>query len=92
MPSPFPGMDPYLEDPAFWADFHAAFLTYLRDAINERLPDNYEARVWAKLRDQLPEKQQSWLGAMLPPRQWAIAGAMAGLLVVETVFSLGKNA
>lgn len=45
MPSPFPGMDPYLEDPAFWSDFHARFLTYLSDAINERLPDNYEARI-----------------------------------------------
>src|SRR2546423_722627 len=49
MPSPFPGMDPYLEAPAFWADFHAAFLTYLRDAINERLPDNYEARLDEKV-------------------------------------------
>ena len=23
MPSPFPGMDPYLEDPDFWPDVHA---------------------------------------------------------------------
>jgi hypothetical protein len=45
MPSPFPGMDPYLEDPAFWSDFHASFLLYLRDFINERLPDDYDARV-----------------------------------------------
>src|SRR4051794_41108288 len=49
MPGPFPGMDPYLEDPAFWSDFHAAFLTYLRDAINDRLPDNYEARMDEKV-------------------------------------------
>jgi len=49
MPSPFPGMDPYLEDPAFWSDFHASFLPYLRDAINERLPDNYEARLDEKV-------------------------------------------
>ncbi len=26
MPSPFPGMNPYLEQPALWPDFHAAFL------------------------------------------------------------------
>lgn len=45
MPSPFPGMDPYLEVPAFWEDFHDGFITYWRDAINDRLPEGYEARI-----------------------------------------------
>src|SRR6185369_956709 len=45
MASPFPGMDPYLEDPAFWRDFHQSFITYWRDAINDILPDHYEARI-----------------------------------------------
>ncbi|MBI3176672.1 MAG: DUF4058 family protein [Chloroflexi bacterium] len=26
MPSPFPGMDPYIEDPDVWGDFHGGFL------------------------------------------------------------------
>ena len=30
MPSPYPGMDPYLEDPAFWSDFHDGFIVYWR--------------------------------------------------------------
>jgi hypothetical protein len=38
-------MDPYLEDPAIWADFHDSFLTYWRDALNEALPAGYEARI-----------------------------------------------
>ena len=45
MRSPFPGMDPYLEDPAFWQDFHQGFITYWRDAITDALPDNYEVRI-----------------------------------------------
>lgn len=45
MLGPFPGMDPYLEDPAFWSDFHASFITYCRDALSDSLPDNYEARI-----------------------------------------------
>ena len=49
MPSPFPGMDPYLENPAYWSDFHASYLLYLRDALLERLPDNYEARIDEKV-------------------------------------------
>ncbi len=42
--SPFPGMDPYLEDPRGWRGVHASFLTYLCDAIAERLPGRYYAR------------------------------------------------
>ncbi len=45
MRSPFPGMDPYLESPALWSDFHASFITYWRDALIDCLPDNYEARI-----------------------------------------------
>src|SRR5579884_3624733 len=50
MPSPFPGMDPYLEDPAFWSDFHATFINYCREALLDCLPDNYEARIDEKVR------------------------------------------
>lgn len=45
MPSPFPGMDVYLEDPAFWPDFHARFITYWCDTLREFLPAGFEARV-----------------------------------------------
>lgn len=45
----FPGMDPYLEDPAFWPDFHATFINYLREAVAEKLPENYEARIGERI-------------------------------------------
>ncbi len=38
-------MDRYLEDPSVWMDFHESFITYLRDALNEHLPDTYETRI-----------------------------------------------
>ena len=37
MPSPFPGVDPYLEQSGVWRDFHARVVTYTCDALNERL-------------------------------------------------------
>jgi hypothetical protein len=51
-------MDPYLEDPAYWSDFSARFLTYLCDYVNERLPDHYEARIDEKvnLTDKSPDR------------------------------------
>ena len=45
MPNPFPGVDPYLEDPAFWPDFHSTFIVCWRDALRGVLPPNYEARI-----------------------------------------------
>lgn len=45
MRSPFPGMDPYLESPAHWSDFHGRFVPLFADAINQRLPANCLARI-----------------------------------------------
>lgn len=45
MPSPFPGFDPYLEDPAFWSDFHTRFINTWCEAIAEALPPHYEAGI-----------------------------------------------
>lgn len=45
MPSPFPGMDPYLENPAVWEDFHGAFIYTLRERLLQTLPPGYDARV-----------------------------------------------
>ena len=30
MPSPFPGMDPYLESQGWWQDFHTSSVVYCR--------------------------------------------------------------
>lgn len=45
MRSPFPGMDPYLEDPGVWPDFHQTFITYLREALMAALPGAYDVRL-----------------------------------------------
>jgi len=36
-------MDPYLENPAYWSDFHSTFINYWREAIADALPPHYEA-------------------------------------------------
>src|SRR3954468_21822800 len=50
MPSPFPGIDPYLEAQGFWGDFHPSFATYCRDSLNERLPEGYVAQLGEQVR------------------------------------------
>lgn len=49
MPSPFPGMDPYLEDPAIWPDFHQSFITYTRDALQPNIRPRYHAHIGERL-------------------------------------------
>jgi hypothetical protein len=43
MNSPFPGMDPYLEDPAYWEGFHHMFIAEAVVHLSERLPEPYIA-------------------------------------------------
>src|SRR5262245_35068788 len=43
MKSPFPGMDPYLEQ--FWSEVHAAMIVYLRDQLQPQLPPGLVARI-----------------------------------------------
>lgn len=45
MPSPFPGMDPYVEALGRWPSFHASFIARCADALNEALPENYIATI-----------------------------------------------
>ena len=45
MPSPFPGMDPYLEDEPLWPLFHHQLITCLYQILLPGLVDRYRARV-----------------------------------------------
>jgi hypothetical protein len=45
MPSPFPGMDPYLETPELWPDVHHELISQIRSALNPTLRPHYVARV-----------------------------------------------
>src|SRR5207248_8535946 len=41
MPTPFPGMDPYLEQPALWPDVHNGLIAELRNALVPQLRPRY---------------------------------------------------
>ncbi len=45
MPSPFPGMDPYLEAPHRWPDFHDRLAGQISTDLNGSLPAPYYARL-----------------------------------------------
>lgn len=45
MPSPFPGMDPYLEDRLLWSGFHHSLAEEIRSQINTQIGPKYYADV-----------------------------------------------
>ncbi len=53
MLSPFPGMDPFLEDPIVFPDFHDRFIAYLSESLQPSLPEPYFAalgrRAWVEV-------------------------------------------
>lgn len=64
----FPGMDPYLEDPAIWEGFHSSLVVYLRDALQPQLRPRYIASVERRVvvespnGDQRPIIPDVWVG------------------------------
>lgn len=45
MPSPFPGMDPYLEQPDYWVEFHNDLAAEMRAGLNRSIQPRYVARL-----------------------------------------------
>lgn len=45
MPSPFPGMNPFLEQPGVWHDFHTRFAVALADQLAQSVGPHYHVRV-----------------------------------------------
>ncbi|NUQ63676.1 MAG: DUF4058 family protein, partial [Pirellulales bacterium] len=45
MPSPFPGMDPYIEHPEVWSDFHGDLAAEIRADLNRVVQPRYVARL-----------------------------------------------
>jgi hypothetical protein len=49
MPSPFPGMDPYLENPDIWPGFHNWLIASLADHVEPNLPPQYYVAIERRL-------------------------------------------
>lgn len=63
MPSPFPGMNPYLEQNDTWEDFHQSFITSARDALSGQVGPNYLVKIEARLYlHELSEDERHFVG------------------------------
>jgi hypothetical protein len=63
MPSPFPGMNPYLERDDVWHDFHQSFIPALRETLAEQVRPKYLVKLEEQLYvHELPAEERRFLG------------------------------
>jgi hypothetical protein len=75
MPSPFPGMNPYLEQNDTWDDFRPSFLMHARDSLTGKVGPNYLVKIEVRLLlHELSAQERRFIGrgdigvAVLPAR------------------------
>ncbi len=95
MPSPFPGMDPYLEAPWLWPDVHAGLIVACQELLNRQLRPKYVARVEARVYvegEDDPARKEFFIpdlrvakqkGAANPPRVRVPAGITEPVVVTD---------
>lgn len=92
MPSPFPGMDPFLEDPGLWPDVHHALISTARIFLNVAIGPKYyvrvEERVYITNEDDpgysklIPDLR---IGERPEKKDWSVPPQTAALEVAEPI-------
>jgi hypothetical protein len=63
MPSPFPGMNPYLEQEGVWQDFHQSFILAVRQALSPQVRPAYMVKIEEALFiHELSAEERQYLG------------------------------
>jgi hypothetical protein len=63
MPSPFPGMNPYLEQNDSWEDFHQNFITRAQETLSRQVGPNYLVKIEVRLLlHELSAEQRRFIG------------------------------
>jgi hypothetical protein len=62
MRSPFPGMNPYLEQPTFWASFHTRLMVAIADTVAPQLRPNYYIEVETRTYQDQQEPEEILVG------------------------------
>lgn len=84
MPSPFPGMDPYLEERSLWPDVHSSLISYIREALQPALRPKYIARIGERI--EVASLHKGYIPDVLivePPRAPVRLTAQGGTLVAD---------
>jgi hypothetical protein len=96
MKSPFPGMDPYIEERGLWETFHVHLIAKILDSLEQLVPDRYVVRAGERayivLTENGKKKEHSFLpdvGVLSPTSpvaQTALAEKTTPVIAADPVF------
>ena len=72
MPTPFPGMDPYLEHPGLWEDVHTRLIVAIADVLGPQVRPKYRVAV----------ERRTYL-AVLGPDEYELVGKPDVLIALQ---------
>jgi hypothetical protein len=82
MPSPFPGMDPWLEGPGVFPDLHSSFAIYLRAALAKALPRPFFAAISTRIyMEESDRRTEPDVDVLTPTNGAPVATATTGTAV-----------
>ena len=84
MPSPFPGMDPYLEERSLWPDMHLRLINHIAEALQPQVRPKYLARINERV--ELAGFGQNYVPDVMvvePPRESLRTQIQSGALVAD---------
>lgn len=84
MPSPFPGMDPYLEERSLWPDMHLRLIYNISDALQPQVRPKYVARISERI--ELAAIDKGYIPDVMivePPREPVSTQTPSGILVAD---------
>lgn len=95
MPSPFPGINPYIEGSGFFSGFHASFIMRLHDALNAAMPPGYVATtnhiVWTETKQKREPDVSLLTRRRLPRPAKRIGGTALAELTASGLRLLGRE-
>src|SRR3982751_3659730 len=95
MPSPFPGMNPYLEQDEVWHDFHERFCPYVAELLTAQVRPHYIVKIDEHIYiHELPAEQRRLVGRsdIGVARSSGVPGASAGTMLEEAPAQVGLPA
>ncbi len=90
MPSPFPGMDPYVEERSIWPDMHLRLINNIAEALQPQVRPKYIARINERI--ELAGLGHGYIPDVMvvePPRAPLSTQVQPGLLVADEPQTIG---
>ncbi|MEQ1826616.1 MAG: DUF4058 family protein [Pirellula sp.] len=84
MKSPFPGVDPYLEQ--HWGDVHTRLMVYISDQISDQLPSDLQARVEESVMVDLDESSR-WIYPDVQVTELPLATFTSSVAVADAIIA-----